>query len=336
MTDTHEPQRGSAPANDRVAYRSLMTDNSRWDALQLRAGDIVISTPSKCGMTWTQRLVSLLIFDGPELPGPLSTVSPWLDQTIRPIEEVVAVLDAQDHRRFIKTHTPLDGLVLDDRVTYICVGRDPRDAAVSMLFHVANVDAARLRELHEAAVPPQLRSGPPGPEPGHAAGGRGPAEEFRDWMEGPALPPPGVGFAPPKGIGTLANVLHHFGTAWQRRQLPNVALFHYADYQLDLIAELMRLAAVLGIDLSRDRARELVAHASLDAMRSRAAEIAPNTTDGIWHSEEQFFRRGRSGDWQQYFTHDEHRRYNHRINQLAPPDLLAWAHEGRRGCDPAR
>ncbi|KZS56695.1 sulfotransferase [Mycobacterium ostraviense] len=313
-----------------------MTDNSRWDALQLRAGDIIVSTPSKCGMTWTQRLISLLIFDGPELPGPLSTVSPWLDQTIRPIEEVVAVLEAQSHRRFIKTHTPLDGLVIDDRVTYICVGRDPRDAAVSMLHHMANVDMERLRELHEAALPPPPGSDPGPPGPGPRSGVRGPAEEFRDWMEGPALPPPGVGFAPPKGIGTLANVLHHFGTAWDRRDLPNVALFHYADYQVDLIAELMRLAAVLGIDLGSDRARELVGHASLDAMRSRAAEIAPNTTDGIWHSEEQFFRRGRSGDWQQYFTHDEHRRYNHRINQLAPPDLLAWAHEGRRGCDPAQ
>lgn len=102
------------PMTDRVVYRSLMADNLRWDALQLRDGDIIISAPSKSGLTWTQRLVSLLVFDGPDLPGPLSTVSPWLDQTIRPIEEVVATLDAQQHRRFIKTHTPLDGLVLDD------------------------------------------------------------------------------------------------------------------------------------------------------------------------------------------------------------------------------
>lgn len=335
MTSTPEPQRGSAPVRERAVYRSLMTDNSRWDSLQLREGDIVISTPSKCGMTWTQRLVSLLVFDGPELPGPLSTVSPWLDQTIRPISEVVAVLDAQDHRRFLKTHTPLDGLLLDDRVTYICVGRDPRDAAVSMLHHIANVDVERLRQLHEAAVPPQLRLGPSAPQPGLQSRGRGPTEEFRDWMEGPALPPPAVGFAPPKGIGTLANILHHFGTAWQRRHLPNVALFHYADYQLDLVAELIRLAAVLGIDVSRDRAGELVGYATLGAMRSRAAEIAPNTTDGIWHSEEGFFRRGGCGEWQQYLTPDDHRRYYHRINQLAAPELLAWAHEGRRGYDPA-
>ncbi|WP_204079687.1 sulfotransferase domain-containing protein [Mycobacterium riyadhense] len=327
---------GKQLVTDRVLYRELMTDNLRWDALQLRDGDIVISTPPKCGMTWTQRLVSLLIFDGPELPGPLSTVSPWLDQTIRPIEEVVATLDAQRHRRFIKTHTPLDGLVLDDRVTYLCVGRDPRDAAVSMWFQTVNMDRDRMRALHEAAVPPQERMGPPGPEPGPASGARGPEEEFRHWMEGPALPPPGMGFTPPKGIGTLANVLHQYGKVWERRHLPNVTLFHYADYQADLVGELLRLAAVLGIELSRDRAQELAPHATLGAMRSRASEIAPNTTDGIWHSDQQFFRRGSSGEWQEYFGHDEHRRYYHRINQLGSPDMLAWAHEGRRGYDPTR
>lgn len=293
------------PMTDRVVYRSLMADNLRWDALQLRDGDIIISAPSKSGLTWTQRLVSLLVFDGPDLPGPLSTVSPWLDQTIRPIEEVVATLDAQQHRRFIKTHTPLDGLVLDDRVSYICVGRDPRDAAVSMLYQSANMNEDRMRILHEAVV------------------------------EGPNQPPPGIGFTHLKGIGTLANILHQLGTVWVRRHLPNVALFHYADYQADLAGELLRLARVLGIAATRDRARDLAQYATLDAMRSRASEIAPNTTDGIWHSDERFFRRGGSGDWQQFFTEAEHLRYYHRINQLAPPDLLAWAHEGRRGYDPA-
>lgn len=322
---------GNQLTSDRVLYRELMTDNLRWDALELRDGDIVISTPPKCGMTWTQRLVSLLVFDGPELPGPLSTVSPWLDQTIRPIEEVIAILDAQRHRRFIKTHTPLDGLVLDDRVTYLCVGRDPRDAAVSMLHQTTNMDRGRMRALHEAAVPPAERLGPPAPEPGS---GRGVVEEFRHWLEGPALPPPGVGFTPPKGIGTLANVLHQFGKVWERRHLPNVALFHYADYLADLPGELVRLAEVLGIELSQARAAELAQYASLGAMRSRASEIAPNTTDGIWHSDEQFFRRGGSGEWQEYFGIAEYRRYNHRINQLGPPDLLAWAHEGRLGCPP--
>jgi putative ATP-binding cassette transporter len=312
-----------APVADRVLFRSLMSDNLRWDALELREGDIVISAPSKCGMTWTQRLVSLLVFDGPDLPEPMSRVSPWLDQTIRPIEEVVAALDAQKHRRFIKTHTPLDGLVLDDRVTYIGVGRDPRDVAVSMLHQEANTDPNRRLALHDAAAPPHKGFAPPGAD---FPRGVKPHEAVRDWMERPVMPA--------EGMGSLATILYHFGTVWQRRHLPNVAVFHYADYRENVASELVRLGRVLGYDVGRARAEELVKHASLDAMRARASELAPNSTEGIWRSNERFFRAGGLGEWRDIFTEHELQRYFHRVEQLAPPDLVAWAHDGRRGCDP--
>ena len=344
-----------APVTGRVVYRSWMSDNQRWDALKLREGDIVISAPSKCGVTWTQRLVSLLVFDGPDLPAALSTVSPWLDLNIRPIEQVVAALDAQDHRRFIKTHTPLDGLVLDDRVTYIGVGRDPRDAAVSELRQWDNMNLDRMRALQDALLGP--RPDGMGPPPPGADGDPSPIKAFQDWMEGPIMPPEGmglppagmgsrspkgVGFMPPdvmekppaKGMGTLANVLHHFTTVWDRRHLPNVAMFHYADYQLDLAGELVRLGRSLGVDLTRDRAEALAEHATLEEMRARAGELAPDSTDGVWHSNERFFRAGGRGEWREFFTEAAYRRYDVRTAVLAAPDLLAWAHEGRRGCDP--
>ncbi len=108
-----------------VRYRSLIQDSARWDGFVMRPTDVVISTPPKCGTTWTQMLCALLIFDGPRFPAPLSQLSPWLDQTVRPLDEVYALYDAQQHRRFIKTHTPLDGLPLQNDVTYLVVGRDP-------------------------------------------------------------------------------------------------------------------------------------------------------------------------------------------------------------------
>ena len=39
--------------------------------------------------------------------------------------EVIASLEAQQHRRFIKSHTPLDGVPVAEGVTYVCVARDP-------------------------------------------------------------------------------------------------------------------------------------------------------------------------------------------------------------------
>lgn len=327
---------------DRVLYRSGIGDNRRWDALELREGDIIISAPSKCGVTWTQRLVSLLVFDGPELPGPLSTVSPWLDRTVLPIDQVVAGLKVQRHRRFIKTHTPLDGLVLDSRVTYIGVGRDPRDAAMSELAQWDNMnhvdgpgdhDPSPVRAfqawMEGPIMPPEHPGGPPGGM--GPMGPVGPGGPGGPLMQGP----PPVGPPPPaKHMGSLANILHHFGTMWARRQLPNVAMLHYADMRADLVGEFLRLARVLGFEMDAARAAELTRYATLDSMRARASELAPESTEGIWRSNAGFFRSGGQGEWQGFFDERVYRRYYDRINQLAPPDLLAWAHEGRADHDP--
>src|SRR3954447_3954849 len=133
-------------------YQTFIWDNRRWDDVVLRDDDIVISTAPKCGTTWTQMQVALLLFRTPDLPAPLSRLSPWLDMNTRPLDEVLAQLEAQTHRRFIKTHTPLGGLPWDDGVTYLHVGRDPRDAALSWDNHLDNMDLERLLELRAAAV----------------------------------------------------------------------------------------------------------------------------------------------------------------------------------------
>src|ERR1043165_4069581 len=118
-----------------MRYRSLVADSARWDGFPFRTGDIVISTPPKCGTTWTQMLTALLIFEGPDFPDRLSVISPWLDMDLTPVDEIYDRLAAQTHRRFIKTHAPLDGIPRDERVTYVVVGRDPRDVFLSMGGH---------------------------------------------------------------------------------------------------------------------------------------------------------------------------------------------------------
>src|SRR5689334_14462441 len=139
-------------SSPRTRYRSIVADSARWDGFAFRPGDIVISTPPKCGTTWTQMLCGLLIFDGPTFPAPLGDISPWLDKSTRPLAAVTAALAAQTHRRFIKTHTPLDGLPRHADVTYLVVGRDPRDVAISFEHHAANMDYERFLALRAAAV----------------------------------------------------------------------------------------------------------------------------------------------------------------------------------------
>ncbi|MDP9405032.1 MAG: sulfotransferase domain-containing protein, partial [Actinomycetota bacterium] len=127
-------------------------DSARWEGFTFREGDVVVSTRSKHGTTWVQTILLLLIHQQPELPAPLSTLSPWLDHLVEPRDAVVARLAAQPHRRVVKTHTPLDGVPLDPRVTYVVAARHPLDAAVSLYHQGDNIDRERLHQLTGAAV----------------------------------------------------------------------------------------------------------------------------------------------------------------------------------------
>jgi hypothetical protein len=323
-TDGVESHAMADPQAPRTRYRSIVADSSRWDGFTFRPGDVVISTPPKCGTTWTQMLCALLIFDGPSFPAPLEQVSPWLDMVIRPLAEVTAALASQTHRRFIKTHTPLDGLPLHPDVTYLVVGRDPRDVAISYEHHIANMDFAHFLELRAAAV----GNADLAELPERRVPSADPIERFRAFVAGgtQAMPP------------TLSSVLYHLDTGWQRRREPNVSLFHYADLQADLAGELLRLARVLGIPCSPERARELATEASLARMRERAADVVPNASRGTWKDVGAFFRSGGTGEWRARLSGADLAAYEARVADLVAPDLAAWAHGGRlaSGVDPER
>ena len=301
-----------------VRYRSGVWDSNRWRRLSARAGDIVISCPPKCGTTWMQMICALLVFQRTTLDRSLDLISPWLEMQTRQIGDVVADLDAQEHRRFIKSHTPLDGLPHEPAVTYICVGRDPRDVAISWANHSDNLNLMALFTARDRAV-----------------GNEDLAEMYRDRVSPPTDPL--LRFwrfvDDPASTGEIAHVnlastMHHFATFWDMRERPNVVLVHYADLRRDLEGEMRRLAHRLDIDVDEDRWPELVAAATFDSMRERADELAPDATQGILQSNRAFFRRGGSGQWHDLLDDEGRRRYAERVRQLAPQDLIDWVHRG--------
>ena len=120
--------------------------------------------------------------------------------------------------------------------------------------------------------------------------------------------------------------MHHFATFWDVRQEPNVVFVHYADLRHDLEGEMRRIAGRLGIDIDEARLPDLVAAAGFDAMRDRADEVVPDSTERLWKSNRAFFHSGRNGQWQELLDDAGRRRYAARVEQLAPPDLIEWAH----------
>lgn len=295
-----------------------MADSSRWERFEFRDDDIVISTPSKCGTTWMQNIVGMLVLGRPVLDAPIGPLSPWLDMLVRTDEEVFGLLDAQQHRRWIKTHTPLDGLPLHPTVTYITVIRHPLDVALSDRDHRANQNGQRTHELRLAAA------GPPGPPLG-----RGPddATGYLRWFIGNDLPPTGSG---PNG---LADFCEQVTTYWTARHHPNVHLFHYQDLWDDLDGEMRRVAELLGITIDEQRWSAFVEAATLDSMRSRASDTAPDAHLGLWHDTADFFRSGGTRDWSTLLSDVELDHFHERLERLAA-GATPWVLRGRSAIAP--
>jgi aryl sulfotransferase len=290
-------------------YQSHDEDSARWLGFAYRDGDIVISTRSKTGTTWVQMICALLIFGEPQLPAPIAQLSPWLDHLIAPREQVYAELAAQEHRRFIKTHTPLDGIPLDPRVTYLVTARDPLDMAVSLYHHSANIDRARLRQLTgqpEPAMPP------PPPEP------------LRDWL----LKWIAYDGDPAGQLDSLPGLMWHLSDAWARRDQPNVLLVHYDNLAADLAGRMRWLASRLGIAVPEHAWPALVRAATFESMSSNADTLVP--TAGLLKSNAAFFRRGTSGAGREILTDRELAAYHDRAARLAPADMLGWLHSPGR------
>ncbi len=111
-----------------------------------RPDDIVITTSLKAGTTWTQRIVSLLVFQTTELPTTLHWVSPWPDcRFIGGKAEMQAIVESLEHRRFLKSHLAFDALPYRESTKYIYVGRDTRDVFMSTWNHVAPTRRWRAR-----------------------------------------------------------------------------------------------------------------------------------------------------------------------------------------------
>jgi hypothetical protein len=263
-----------------------------------------------------QMIVALLVFQTPELPDRLARLSPWVDMVTRPRTEVFAELAAQTHRRFVKTHTPLDGIPEDESVTYAVVGRDPRDVALSMASHLANMDmaqvaAARARsaEVDGVELEPLVPPPPPAEDP---------VERFWRWVD--------LDADPTTTVPSLRLTVAHLRSFWDARDRLDVVVFHYDDLLADLDGEMRRLAAHLGIEVVEDRWPALVEAASLDAMRARADEVVPGADRGQWKDTGRFFNKGTSGQWRELLDDAGVERYAERVRSLAPPDLVDWLH----------
>lgn len=294
-----------------TTYKSFISDSERWQRFQFRKDDVVITTPSKCGTTWMQSIVGTLIFGRTDMP--INSISLWLDARLRSEDGASSILEQQNHRRFLKTHVPLDGIPHHEiGVTYITVVRHPLDVALSDFDHSWNQCRDTTRKLirRRSSDQPQTKHDTPQDR-----------RRFLLWWIDNKLPTDGAG---PHGLQDFCS---HVRTYWDARHYTNVHLFHYSDLWNDLESQMRRIAGVLGVEIDEDKFSHWVQALTLESMRRRSHQIAPEAQLGIWKSNEDFFAQGGFRDWSTLLAPSEVDHFHTRLKSLAG-DAAQWILHG--------
>ena len=299
------------PVRTRV-YQNHHLDSLRWNFVALRDDDIVIATSYKAGTTWMQGVVGNLIFSGRDLPALAFDLSPWIDMRIFPLELVLTQLEQQTHRRFMKTHLPLDGFRYEPGLKYVYVGRDARDVFMSFWNHYGSYGEETYARF-------KLTPGRVGLELPRCPGDI--HELWRNWITR------GWFEWETEGYPFWSN-LHHVQSWWDYRHLPNVLFVHYADLLADLESEARRVADFLEIEVPQAAWPTILRNCTLPEMRAQAAKAG--RFEGFGEGAASFFYKGTNGRWREVLSEEELALYDQAAKRVLTPDCQQWLENGRR------
>lgn len=289
--------------------RTAVMDSTRWDGFRFRDGDIVIDTWSKAGTTLTQQIVGQLIFQGREgLSGPTRTsATPWLDMTLIPLPVLMEALEAQTHRRFIKSHLPLDALVYSPRAKYLYIARDARDVMWSMHNHHLHFTPGVIDAFNALPGRPERPLEP------ITCSAR---DYYLCWLEHDKTP----GFEQP-------SFWDHVKSWWECRHLPNLLLVHFNQLTSDLPGSIRRIARFLDIAIDEAAWPAILEHCGLDYMR-REATKDQEMNMVFQGGAATFFNKGTNGRWRDVLTAEEIARCDEIAAKRLPPDCAHWLKTG--------
>ncbi|GAB0495975.1 hypothetical protein MMPV_007285 [Pyropia vietnamensis] len=296
-------------ATKKYDLHHAFVDSTAWDAVLpiLRPGDLVVDTYSKAGTTWVQAILAqLLLGVGSSAAARPHDVSPWLDvRSAVPVADRVAALATQSHRRFLKSHLPLDALPYSKDLKYLYIGRDARDVIVSMHNHHSNLHADMIAKLNDLPG----RVGPPlGPAPADIV------TYWREWMARDGYP--------------WWPFWSHIRGWWAARNRPNVLLLHYADLLGDLPAGVRRIATFLDVPLSDADLAIIVDRCSFRYMREHAADVTPGGDTLFQGGARTFIHKGVNGRWRDVLSPADVEAYEATAVAELGEDCARWLREG--------
>jgi aryl sulfotransferase len=279
-------------------------DSTFWNGFNFREDDIVISTYAKSGTTWLQQIISQLIFNGQE-DLEVAQMSPWIDLRVPPKEVKLPEVESQKHRRFIKTHLPVDALVFSPKAKYIYIGRDGRDVVWSMYNHHANANDFWYQALNDTPG----RVGPPIEKPTDDI-----VQYYNDWLDKDGFP--------------FWSFWDNIRSWWEIRNLPNVHFIHFAKLKEDMPREIKKVAEFLDIPIDPAKWEDILRHCSFDYMKRNAVKSVP-LAGAFWDGgSDTFINKGVNGRWKDILTKEQSERYEKMCVEKLGEDCARWLNTG--------
>jgi aryl sulfotransferase len=281
-----------------------LLDSTVWNEFKFRRDDIIIGSYSKSGTTWVQQIVAQLLWKGMEDLN-VAEISPWLDCRFPSKGERLAIVEAQTHRRFLKTHLPVDTLVFSPEARYLYLGRDGRDVLWSLYNHHVNMKEEVIWFIDE--VPERV-----GPPLGQAP--ESVLQYFREWLAEDGYP--------------WWPYWEHIRSWWNIRDLPNVMLLHFADLKADMPAEIRRIGAFLDIPIDESKWEDILEHCSFDYMKAHGEKSVPFGGD-LWQGGvKTFMHKGTSGRWRDVLTREDIEQYEMLAREQLGTECANWLSAG--------
>ena len=279
-------------------------DSTVWNDLVFRDDDIVVATYAKSGTTWTQQIIGQLLFNGADDLN-VSEMSPWVDLRVPPKAIKLPLIEAQTHRRFLKTHLPVDALVVSEKAKYVYIGRDGRDVLWSLYNHHANANQTWYEALNDSPG----RVGPAIDPPPESI-----IQYYNDWLEKDGYP--------------WWSFWENVSSWWAIKDLPNVLHVHFESLKQDMPGEIRRMAQFLDIPIDEARWETLLHHCSFEYMKENASLSAP-LGGAFWDGGAQtFIHKGENGRWRDVLSTAEVAAYEDRAQKALGADCAHWLATG--------
>ncbi|MAF49920.1 MAG: sulfotransferase domain-containing protein [Rhodospirillales bacterium] len=288
--------------------RNFAMDSTYWNEFEYRDDDIIVATWAKAGTTWVQQIIAQFVFEGETDGLPIGDMSPWLDFRLPPLEAKLPEIEAQQHRRFLKTHLPLDAYVFSPKVKYVYIARDGRDCVWSMYNHNLYTNNVLYDGL--AALPyfgPILK--PPRTDDLR--------EYYLDWFTKDGYP-----FWP---------FWENIRSWWPTRKLPNVHFIHYQALKDDMPGEMTKIGKFLGYDvdnLRKDTWDKMVYQCTFDYMKENATLSTPLGGAIFDGGAQVFVNKGTNKRWKDTLTATDIAVYEARAIEELGPECAHWLATG--------